>query len=80
MADAEKASVNAPRNYEAASTLVPVSSDEITTGKSKATGETDPNIVDWDGPDDPQNPKNWPDSKKWLNVAVLSLLTIITCV
>lgn len=40
--------------------------------------EQDPNIVDWDGPDDPENPMNWPDKKKWLNVAVLSILTIIT--
>ncbi|KAK1765488.1 polyamine transporter 3 [Phialemonium atrogriseum] len=40
--------------------------------------EDDPNLVSWDGPDDPQNPKNWPDSKKWFNIAVLSILTIIT--
>lgn len=40
--------------------------------------EDDPNIVSWDGPDDPQNPKNWRDSKKWFNIAVLSILTIIT--
>lgn len=40
--------------------------------------EQDPNIVDWDGPDDPENPMNWPEKKKWLNVAVLSILTIIT--
>lgn len=33
--------------------------------------------VDWDGPDDPENPKNWPDSKKWLNIGVLSAITII---
>jgi hypothetical protein len=27
--------------------------------------ESDPNIVFWDGPDDPQNPMNWPALKKW---------------
>lgn len=40
--------------------------------------DQDPNIVTYDGPDDPTNPKNWPDSKKWFNIAVLSTLTIIT--
>ncbi|KAF1998002.1 MFS general substrate transporter [Amniculicola lignicola CBS 123094] len=38
----------------------------------------DPNIVDWDGPDDPQNPMNWPAKKKWGVIAVLSLVTLIT--
>ncbi|KAF5015496.1 hypothetical protein F66182_13157, partial [Fusarium sp. NRRL 66182] len=28
---------------------------------------SDPNIVDWDGPDDPTNPRNWSRSKKLLN-------------
>lgn len=23
------------------------------------TGERDPNLVEWDGPDDPENPYNW---------------------
>lgn len=51
--------------------------------KEKPIAETteqyqDPNIVDWDGPDDPENPMNWPEKKKWLNIAVLSILTIIT--
>jgi hypothetical protein len=38
----------------------------------------DPNIVSWDGPDDPTNPMNWTMRKKWSNIAVLSVLTIIT--
>lgn len=25
----------------------------------------DPNLVSWDGPDDPDNPKNWLLSRKW---------------
>jgi multidrug resistance protein len=39
---------------------------------------TDPNIVDWDGPDDPQNPLNWAPKKKWGIIACLSLITLIT--
>ncbi|KAI1764275.1 MFS general substrate transporter [Hypoxylon sp. FL1150] len=42
------------------------------------TNENDPNVVDWDGPDDPQNPMNWTDKKKWLNISILSIMTIVT--
>ncbi|KAF2266391.1 MFS general substrate transporter [Lojkania enalia] len=44
----------------------------------EATGQNDPDVVDWDGPDDPENPLNWPASKKWGNIAVLSAVTLIT--
>lgn len=40
--------------------------------------ESDPNIVDWDGPDDPENPQNWKASKKWGIIAALGLVTLIT--
>ncbi|KAK3316618.1 general substrate transporter [Apodospora peruviana] len=40
--------------------------------------QLDPNVVAWDGPDDPTNPMNWSMKKKWLNIAVLSILTLIT--
>ncbi|KAF2665260.1 putative MFS multidrug transporter [Microthyrium microscopicum] len=39
---------------------------------------SDPNIVDWDGPDDPQNPLNWPNSRRWGSVAVVSGITFLT--
>ncbi len=38
----------------------------------------DPNIVWWDGPDDPENPLNWSESLKMGNVAIISLVTFIT--
>ena len=28
-------------------------------------GERDPNLVEWDGPDDPQNPYNWYNPRSW---------------
>ena len=40
--------------------------------------EQDPNVVWWDGPDDPQNPMNWSMALKWGNVAALSGITFIT--
>lgn len=38
----------------------------------------DPNVVDWDGPDDPANPMNWPARKKWLIIAALGAVTFIS--
>ncbi|KAJ5771769.1 MFS multidrug transporter [Penicillium odoratum] len=35
-------------------------------------------LVTWDGPDDPANPKNWPSSKKWAAVVMVSLFTFIS--
>lgn len=46
--------------------------------KEEAVDSGDPNVVFWDGPDDPHNPMNWPEKKKWLNIAVLSILTLVT--
>lgn len=40
--------------------------------------EEDPNIVAWDGPDDPQNPINWSFAKKWGTVSLVSAITFLT--
>ncbi|KAK4446922.1 efflux pump rade [Podospora aff. communis PSN243] len=37
----------------------------------------DPNIIDWDGLDDPANPQNWPPRKKWANIVVLAAITFL---
>ena len=34
--------------------------------------ETKDNVVDWDGPDDPQNPRNWPAWKRMIQVVFAS--------
>jgi MFS family permease len=47
---------------------------------SQAPPSTDPDVVDWDGPDDPKNPMNWPPRKKNTIVALISLITFITSV
>ena len=38
----------------------------------------DPNIVWWDGPNDPENPITWSEPLKIGNVAVISMITLIT--
>jgi hypothetical protein len=34
--------------------------------------EAKDNIVDWDGPDDPQNPRNWPAWRRMSQVVLAS--------
>lgn len=41
-------------------------------------GSEDPNIVFWDGPDDPENPMNWPSKLKIINVTLVSTWTFLT--
>ena len=38
----------------------------------------DPNIVDFDGPDDPAKAVNWTSKKKWTIISILSVITFIT--
>lgn len=42
--------------------------DEKMDAWARRPGQKDPNAVYWDGPDDPENPMNWPQWKK--NVAI----------
>lgn len=35
-------------------------------------------IVDWDGPDDPQNPKNWSYRRKWAAALIISAFSFIS--
>lgn len=38
----------------------------------------DPNIVDWDGPDDPENPLNWTAKRKVTATMSIALITFLT--
>lgn len=40
----------------------------------------DPNIIDWDGPDDPEKPINWPRSRKAGVIGTVCLLRFVTYV
>ncbi|ROV94317.1 hypothetical protein VMCG_08614 [Cytospora schulzeri] len=50
----------------------------IIVDDSESQSHDDPNIVWWDGPDDPANPLNWPAWRKVLNCGLISLLTFVT--
>lgn len=40
--------------------------------------DDDPELVTWDGENDPQNPRNWPKFKKWLMLSIVSLYALIS--
>ncbi|KZT11969.1 MFS polyamine transporter [Laetiporus sulphureus 93-53] len=41
-------------------------------------GEDEVTVIDWDGPDDPENPRNWSYNKKWAATAIVSAFTFIS--
>lgn len=65
--DIEKKSISVLENYPST-----VSADE--------NQATDPNIVDWDGPNDPENPLNWTTTRKVAAIATVSLITFLSYV
>lgn len=61
-------------------TQQPVGQD-ISDENVKATEgkkENEPNIVDWDGEDDPENSRNWSVKQKWTNGGLLAAMTLVT--
>lgn len=53
---------------------------EIDNSKLEPSGQesTDPNIVNWDGPDDPANPMNWSSKEKITAIGIVSLITLLS--
>jgi hypothetical protein len=50
--------------------------DSVASIDEKPIGNT--NIVNWDGPNDPENPMNWKTSKKVTAVGMASLITFLS--
>lgn len=48
---------------------------KITTTKDPPD---DPNIISWDGPDDPADPLNWSNSLKVINVGIVSGICLVS--
>ena len=57
-------------------------SDDLERGSARSPDDLspspDPNLVDWDGPDDPTNPRNWPFRRKAIITGTVSLITLLT--
>lgn len=56
---------------------VRATSSNLENGDKSAQAPADPNIVDWDGPDDPANPLNWPKSLRMGHVVLISVITLV---
>ncbi|GJD04465.1 major facilitator superfamily transporter [Colletotrichum higginsianum] len=81
MAAEPRSSGSTPRDVDVEKETSPNASDlEGATIRPESAPKTeqDPNIVYWDGPDDPENPQNWTMKMKWFNVAAISMLTFVT--
>ncbi|CAM1509306.1 Fc.00g030450.m01.CDS01 [Cosmosporella sp. VM-42] len=70
---------------ETASTIVtPIGDEKDLEAGSKTSVDLeepappDPNIVNWEGPDDPANPMNWSMGKKTVTVVIVSAITFVT--
>lgn len=48
------------------------------TVATEEINKDDANLVDWDGPDDPEKPLNWTKKKKWMNMMLIATLTMLT--
>ena len=56
---------------------VSASSQTSASDQKKEDQTEDPNAVDWDGPDDPKNPMNWPAWKINAQIFLVSAITFI---
>ncbi|EXJ89220.1 mitogen-activated protein kinase kinase kinase [Capronia epimyces CBS 606.96] len=57
-----------------------VEAAKVSTTGTVETGDEwkDPNLVTWDGPDDPANPKNWPFKTKWTYTVSVSFFAVLS--
>lgn len=46
-------------------------------GGNHGEEEKDPNLIEWDGPDDPENPQNWSVGYKWFVTIMLGMTTFV---
>jgi hypothetical protein len=79
---ATRANGDEERNSTASTVVNNGEGDAAVTEKPSgpASEQKDPNLVDWDGPDDPSNPLNMSEIRKWSIVLVLGTSTLcVTC-
>ncbi|OJD31789.1 mfs multidrug transporter [Diplodia corticola] len=49
-----------------------------TGSASESEEKEDSNLVTWDGPNDPENPKNWTQSRKWATTMIVSAFAFVS--
>jgi hypothetical protein len=59
---------------------------DVTLDKARLTpspipeNEPELNVVTWDGPDDPTNPRNWSVKYRWFVTVLISINNLASCV
>ena len=56
-------------------TVIEADKAATSADESSLTASDVASVVDWDGPDDPNNPMNWPSSRKWITIGLISFNT-----
>lgn len=55
--------------------------DELENGlpdDGEEYADIDPELVTWESDDDPENPRNWPRSSKWITTTIVAVYTFIS--
>jgi hypothetical protein len=52
--------------------------DRVASMEMCLHADNNPNMVNWEGPDDPKNPRNWTQRFKLLNVLLIGLSILCT--
>jgi len=60
------------------SAVVGTSQSDLEKGPKEESVKDDSNIVDFEGPDDPENAQNWSTRTKWNMIACLAAMTFVT--
>ncbi|RDW79179.1 MFS transporter [Aspergillus mulundensis] len=63
-------------NYDAQQPSADEKPIEEKSKDSKEEKPKDPNLVEWNGPDDPENPQNMPHWRKWIITMTMSSMTM----
>lgn len=71
--DMSKSGDYSPDAMDSADTEKASSKDE----NIEESEDLDPDVVFWDGPNDPDNPQNWSIRKKGLNIALISAMSFL---
>lgn len=64
-------------NQETELTRVEVNLGKDEEAATLASPKLQDDVVDWEGPDDPNNPLNWPATKSFGHVVIVAILSMV---
>ncbi len=76
--EAGELSLDLKRNHGQENAQINADVEKTGAEATAAEEQEDPNLVYWDGPDDPANPHNWSNALKVINVGLVSGICFVT--